>query len=66
MKKIKKIIKIILFILLLILASIGIGLSGGVPLPSRGKRTSNSNFNTEQIEKQRDESNTKKGSLDKQ
>jgi len=50
MKQIKKIIKVLAFICLIILAGIGIGISGGVPVPlSKSKRNSEKE-NTELME----------------
>ena len=38
MQKIKKALRLALYILLIVIASFGVGLSGGVPLPKQSKR----------------------------
>lgn len=40
MRKIKQALKLLALICLIVLAGIGIGLSGGVPLPTRARRNS--------------------------
>lgn len=52
MKKIKKILRLIGLILLILLASIGIGLGGGMPIPLTGRREEMSpDITIEQVDK---------------
>ena len=50
MNRFKKILKRLLLIALILLAGVGVGLSGGVPIPNIGKRRDKSEINKESIE----------------
>lgn len=56
MKKIKKIIKLSAFIMLLALAGVGIGLSGGVPIPLLKNRRDFEQETIELVEEKAEES----------
>jgi len=49
MKRFKQLLRRLLLICLIVLASIGIGLSGGVPIPSFGKREEKQEINNEEF-----------------
>lgn len=50
MNRFKKILKRLLLIALILLAGVGVGLSGGVPIPNIGKRRDKSEINKESVE----------------
>lgn len=50
MIKLKRIARAILFVILIVLAGLGVGLSGGVPIPSIVKRKDAEKENIELIE----------------
>ncbi len=50
MKKIKKALRVLAFICLLLLAGIGVGISGGVPIPLTKNRRDSEKENIELIE----------------
>lgn len=50
MKNFKRTIRLILFVCLIVLAALGIGLSGGVPLPFSNKRKDTPDINIELVE----------------
>jgi len=54
MKKIKKALRLFLWICLILLAGIGIGLSGGVPIPTNNARKDKSEINNEMVEEEED------------
>jgi len=60
MKRIKRIIRIIGFACLIALAGIGMGLSGGVPIPVMKRRKDPSEEQTELVEKKQDEDESEK------
>jgi hypothetical protein len=55
MERFKKFIRISFFILLIVLASLGVGLSGGVPIPFSNKRRQESEIKIELIKEDKDE-----------
>ena len=59
MKKIKQAIKLLVFICLIVLAGLGIGLSGGVPLPLTKNRKDSEKENIELTEDQGETSESK-------
>jgi len=59
MKRFKKLLRMIGYILLIILAGFGIGLSGGVPLPTTKKRD-RAEFDVELMESNDEEEGTVK------
>lgn len=61
MKKVKRLLRVFVFICLIILAGIGVGLSGGVPIPSTTKRDKKSIANSELVETIKSDTETKKG-----
>lgn len=60
MKRIKRVARIIAFILLIVLASIGVGLSGGIPIPMSNKRKDSQKENIEMLENHENESDDEK------
>jgi len=50
MNRFKKILKRLLLIALILLAGVGVGLSGGAPIPNIGKRRDKSEINKESVE----------------
>ncbi len=52
MNRFKQFLRRLLFIALIILASLGVGLSGGIPVPKIGKRRDKSEINNESVEKE--------------
>ena len=56
MKRFKLILRRLLLISLIVLASVGIGLSGGIPIPSFGKREDKQEINNEAVEIDEEES----------
>ncbi len=54
MTKLYRLAKIILLVTLLILATIGVGINAGIPIPNLRKRKDRSEPNTELIEKPSD------------
>lgn len=52
MNRFKQILRRLLFIALILLAGIGVGLSGGIPIPNIGKRKDKSEINNESVEKE--------------
>ena len=52
MNRIKKAAKVLTFVILIILAGIGVGISGGVPLPTIKSRRDNEKDNIELLEHQ--------------
>jgi hypothetical protein len=63
MKKIKEVIKLLAFMCLIVLASIGVGLSGGVPLPTFKSRRDPIKEKIELIEDEESREESKKGSI---
>lgn len=57
MVRIKKAMRLFVLICLIVLASIGVGLSGGVPIPMSNSRKDTEKENIELIENQEEESN---------
>lgn len=56
MKKIKKLARLFAFICLIVLASIGVGISGGVPIPFSKSRRETEKENIELLENQDEKS----------
>ena len=54
MKRIKKIVRLSILVGLIILASIGIGISGGIPIPFSTNRKDTEQQNLEQIDSKED------------
>ena len=52
MNRIKQVLRRLLLICLIVLAGVGIGLSGGVPLPNFGKREDKQEITNESVEVQ--------------
>ncbi|GEM_PF-4628851 len=50
MNRFKQILKRLLLIALILLAGLGVGLSGGIPIPNIGKRRDKSEINNESVE----------------
>jgi len=50
MNRFKQLLRRLLFIALLLLAGLGVGLSGGIPIPNIGKRRDKSEINNESVE----------------
>ncbi len=50
MNRFKRLVRRILLICLIVLASIGIGLTGGIPIPSFGKREDKQEINNEVLD----------------
>jgi len=50
MNRFKRLLRRLLLICLIVLASIGIGLTGGIPIPSFGKREDKQEINKEVLE----------------
>jgi len=63
MNRIKKIARLLAFICLIILAGIGIGISGGVPLPLSKNRRESEKENIELIENQDKKSDSQQGQI---
>lgn len=63
MQKIKKFLRLLLFICLIILACLGVGLSGGVPLPLSNKRRDSGKENIELIEPKIERSDVKQNQV---
>lgn len=57
MKSFKRALRLCVFICLIVLAGIGVGLSGGVPIPMSNSRKDTEKENIELIENQEEESN---------
>lgn len=56
MKKFKKFIRLLALILMILLASIGVGLAGGMPIPLTGRREDMApDIKVEQLDKKEDE-----------
>lgn len=55
MERFKKFVRISFFILLIVLASLGVGLSGGVPIPFSNKRRQESEIKIELKKEDKDE-----------
>lgn len=55
MKKFKRIMKLLALICLIALAVMGVGLSGGVPIPLSNKREDTIEANIELVESEKDE-----------
>ncbi|SDB31242.1 hypothetical protein SAMN03097699_0642 [Flavobacteriaceae bacterium MAR_2010_188] len=59
MKKFKKIIRLLCLILMILLASIGVGLAGGMPIPINARREDmTTEVKIEQVDKKEDESDS--------
>lgn len=56
MKKIKKTLRLLAFIVLIVLAGLGIGISGGVPIPLSNHRKKSEKENIELMENQEESS----------
>lgn len=52
MNRFKQLLRRLLLIVLIILASVGIGLSGGIPIPTVSKRREKSEINNEHVDKE--------------
>jgi len=63
MNRMKKALRVITFVCLIVLASVGVGLSGGVPLPTIKNRRDSEKENIELIENQEDKSNAQQGQI---
>lgn len=59
MKKLKKALRLLFLICLILLASVGIGMVGGIPLPISDKRKQTPDINIELVEPQDEESDVK-------
>jgi hypothetical protein len=59
MKKLKRMLKLFAFICLLVLASFGIGLSGGVPIPPINKKKDPAEVTDEQVDEKQEEAELK-------
>jgi len=59
MKKIKKAIKLFALVCLIILASLGLGIVGGIPIPFSDKRKQSSDIKIELVESIEEESDVK-------
>lgn len=55
MNRVKRAIHVLLFVCLILLASVGVGLSGGVPIPNLKNRRDPEKENIELVENQDDE-----------
>lgn len=53
MKRLKKALRLALLVVLIVLASVGLGLAGGVPLTGIGKRPLNPEVHAEQQDSER-------------
>lgn len=65
MKKIKRVLRLLVLIGLIVLASIGIGISGGIPLPLSKNRRDTEKDPIELIDNQEENSVTHQGQLKK-
>jgi len=63
MNRIKRAIRLFAFVCLIVLASIGVGLSGGVPLPSFSSKRESEKEDIELIENQDGNSISQKGEI---
>ena len=63
MNKIKKAIRLFAFICLIVLACLGVGLSGGVPIPSFSSKRKSEKEDIELIENQDGKSTSQKGEI---
>lgn len=63
MSRIKKTARLFAFICLIVLAGIGIGISGGVPIPNLKKRRESEKENMELIENQDQKSDAQKSQI---
>lgn len=63
MNRIKKAVRIFAFVCLIVLASVGVGLSGGIPLPTLKKRRDAEKENIELIENQSEKSDTQQDQI---
>ena len=63
MNRFKKAIRLFAFVCLIVLASVGVGLSGGVPLPSFGSKRKSEKEDIELIENQEANSISQKGEV---
>ena len=50
MNRFKQLLRRLLFIALILLAGLGVGLSGGIPIPNIGKRRDKSEINKASVE----------------
>ena len=55
MKRFNTWLRRLLFVCLIVLASVGIGLSGGVPIPNMGKREEKQEINNETLDDEGEE-----------
>ena len=62
MERFKNILKLSALVLLIVLASVGIGMAGGVPIPSSNKRKDSTDLKIELVESNVD--NTRVGQSD--
>lgn len=61
MNRFTKVLRRLLLITLILLAGIGVGLSGGMPIPKTGKKRDKSEINNESVDQ---EDNIKKASAE--
>ena len=59
MEKIQKVFRIVLLILLITLAMIGVGLSGGIPIPNAFRKKEKVEIQSEMVEKDKAEESIK-------
>ncbi len=62
MERFKKILKLLVLICLIILAGFGVGLTGGVPIPTSGQRNKTTD-NIELVERKKKDTAQKKDSV---
>ena len=55
MEHLKKVLRLLIFIIIIALATIGIGISGGVPIPTSFKRENRAEMNIELKESDEEE-----------
>ncbi len=59
MKKLKKAIKLVALVCLILLATIGVGISGGIPLPFSNKRKDTPDIQIELVESDKEDTEVK-------
>ena len=55
MKRLKKILRLLGLVLLIVLAGVGLGFGGGVPIPTSNKREDTTEINIEWVEPNEDQ-----------